>query len=66
VAVIWVPAGLIVNVASVPLNLTLLAPEKLVPLIVTVVPTGPEVGLNEVMVGAAWAQDEGISPTIMS
>jgi hypothetical protein len=35
------------------LNLTPVAPVKLVPVIVTVVPTCPEVGENEVIVGAA-------------
>jgi hypothetical protein len=35
------------------LNATAVAPVKFVPVIVTEVPTGPEVGENEVMVGAA-------------
>ena len=40
-----------VNVADVPLNFTLVAPVKFVPLTVTAVPTGPLVGVNEVMPG---------------
>lgn len=51
VAVILV-AELTMKVAVTPLNLTEVAPVKFVPLIVTVVPTGPDVGENEVMVGA--------------
>ena len=38
-------------VALVPLNCTAVAPVKLVPLIVTVVPTGPLVGVKLVIVG---------------
>ena len=34
------------------MNLTVVAPVNLVPVMVTEVPTGPLVGLNEVMVGA--------------
>ena len=41
-----------VNVAAVPLNFTLVAPVKLVPVTVTAVPTGPLVGANDVIVGA--------------
>ena len=37
-----------------PLKVTALTPVKLVPLIVTLVPTGPLVGLNEVTVGGAF------------
>jgi hypothetical protein len=51
VAVIFV-AEFTVNVAVVPLNLTEVAPVKFVPVIVTEVPTGPKVGVNEVIVGA--------------
>jgi Protein of unknown function (DUF541) len=45
----------IVNVADVPLKLTLVTsgPLKLVPWIVTEVPTGPPAGENELIVGAA-------------
>jgi len=39
-------------VAAVPLNVTLLAPVKCAPVIDTVVPTGPLVGVNDEMVGA--------------
>lgn len=42
------------NVAAVtPLNVTLLAPVKCVPVIDTLVPTGPLVGVNDEIVGAA-------------
>jgi len=56
-----VPAGTVavivvlavtVNAAATPLNATFVAPAKLVPVIVTVVPIGPKVGVNEVTVGA--------------
>jgi len=40
-------------VATVALNFTLVAPVKFAPLMVTVVPTGPLVGLNPLTVGAA-------------
>ncbi len=46
----------LVTVAAVPLNVTLLVPwvdPKFVPVIVTVVPTGPEVGDTIVMLGVA-------------
>ena len=38
-------------VAEVPLNLTEVAPVKFVPVIATDVPTGPETGVNEAIVG---------------
>jgi hypothetical protein len=41
-----------VNVAVTLLNMTAVAPKKSVPVIVTIVPMGPEVGVNDVMVGA--------------
>ena len=44
----------LVGVAAVPLNVTVLVPcdaPKFVPVIVTEVPTGPEVGLRLVMLG---------------
>ena len=42
-----------VNLAALtPLNLTAVAPVKFVPLIVTLLPTGPLVGVNVVIVGA--------------
>src|SRR5258706_4068777 len=50
VAVIEV-AELTVKVAPTPLTVTALAPVKLVPVIVTLVPTGPLVGAKLVMVG---------------
>jgi hypothetical protein len=51
VAVIFV-AESTVWVAVTPLNLTAVAPQKFVPLIVTDVPVGPLVGVNDVIVGA--------------
>jgi len=44
--VVIVPEGLTVNVAAIPLNETAVAPVKVVPVIVTAVPTGPKVGVN--------------------
>jgi hypothetical protein len=41
-----------VNVAAVPLNVTAVAPMKFVPLIVTLVPTGPLAGVKLAIVGA--------------
>ena len=41
--------------AAVPLNRTAVAPVKALPLIVTVVPAGPEAGVNEEMTGRAPA-----------
>jgi len=40
-----------VNVALTPLNVTAVAPVKFVPLIVTLVPTAPLVGVKPVIVG---------------
>ena len=40
------------KLAPVPLNVTAVAPVKAVPLIVTLVPTGPLVGVKLVIVGA--------------
>ena len=40
-----------VNVALAPLNATTVAPVKLVPLMVTLVPTGPLAGVKPVIVG---------------
>jgi hypothetical protein len=54
VVVIWVPVEFTVKLVVVPLpNRTEVAPVKFVPLIVTLVPTGPLVGLNDVIVGPA-------------
>src|SRR5437762_1366251 len=50
VAVIWV-SELTVKLADVPLNFTAEVPVKLVPVMVTWVPTGPMVGVNELIVG---------------
>jgi hypothetical protein len=44
-----------VIVAVVPLNFTEVAPVRFVPVMVTEVPTGPEVGVNEVIVGTEAA-----------
>jgi hypothetical protein len=40
-----------VKLALVPLNVTAVAPVKFVPVIVTLVPTGPVVGVKPVIVG---------------
>ena len=54
VAVIWVAELTVTPVAAVAPNTTAVAPEKLVPVMVTEVPPepGPEVGEIEVTVGA--------------
>jgi hypothetical protein len=44
--VVIVPGGFSVNVAATPLNETVVAPVKFVPVIVTPVPAGPKVGAN--------------------
>src|SRR5689334_1374565 len=44
--VVIVPGGPSMNVAVAPLNETAVAPVKVVPVIVTPVPTGPKVGAN--------------------
>jgi hypothetical protein len=51
--VVILVSELIKNVAGVPPNFTEVAPVNPVPLIVTAVPTGPLVGENDVIVGAA-------------
>jgi hypothetical protein len=49
--------------ALVPPNLTLVAPVKALPVIVTFVPTGPPAGLNDVIVGAGGGVVEpGVTP----
>jgi hypothetical protein len=48
----WVALVTENTAATVPLNFTEVAPVKFDPLTVTWVPTGPEVGLNPVTVGA--------------
>ncbi len=53
-AVIWV-ALLTVKLAFAPLNATVVAPVKLVPVIVTLVPLGPLVGVKPPTVGGAGA-----------
>jgi hypothetical protein len=51
--VAWIAvAELIVKLALAPLNATAVAPVKFVPLIVTLVPTGPLAGVTLVIVGA--------------
>src|SRR5438093_13376067 len=50
VAVIWV-LELAVKLAAAPLKLTTVAPVRLVPVMVTEVPTGPLLGVNELIVG---------------
>ena len=51
------------KLALTPANLTAVVPVKPVPLIVTVVPGGPEVGVNEVIVGTA-ASAAGATTTL--
>src|SRR4051812_14786249 len=51
VAVIWMLELTVNAVAAVPLNCTPVAPVKLVPLMVTLVPTGPDAGVKPVIVG---------------
>jgi hypothetical protein len=52
-----------VNDALVPPNFTLVVPVKLVPVIVTAVPTGPLVGLKDVIVGTGGGVvDPGVTP----
>lgn len=51
-AVIEVELTTVYEVAAVPPKLTAVAPVKLVPVMVTVVPVPAEVGVNELMVGA--------------
>lgn len=48
---IFVAMSLVI-VAAVPWKVTLVAPDRPVPLIVTLVPAGPELGLKLVMAGA--------------
>ncbi len=55
VAVIFVSEFTVTVVAVVPLNFTAVAPVKPVPLIVTLFPTAPLVGENDVMVGTGDA-----------
>ena len=54
-AVIWVGLTTVTPVAFAPPNLTAVAPVRLVPVIVTLVPAavGPAVGLTLLTVGAA-------------
>src|SRR5437773_9965043 len=54
-----------VNVAVVPSKSTPVVPWKLLPLMSTLVPTAPQAGLNELMLGGATATAEGTprSPT---
>src|SRR5262249_39414447 len=52
VAVIFVDELTVYDVAAVVLNLTAVTPVKLVPLMVTLAPTAPRVGENDVTVGA--------------
>jgi hypothetical protein len=63
VAVIFV-SELTMKAAVTPLNLTEVAPVKFVPLIVTVDPTGPDIGENEVMVGAEVAPSTWTNPDV--
>jgi hypothetical protein len=55
IAVIDVAEFTVTEVAVAVLNLTVVVPQNFVPVIVTLVPTVPAVGVNEVIVGAAGA-----------
>jgi hypothetical protein len=55
VALIWVPDTNVTVVEAVDPNLTFAPGTKLVPLIVTVLPVIPAVGVNELTVGAPYA-----------
>jgi hypothetical protein len=61
VAVIWV-AEFTTNVAATLLNVTAVAPVKFVPVIVTDVPTGPNVGVNDVIVGGGTVKLVRLDP----
>ena len=63
-AVIWVALFTVTEVAATPLNLTEVAPVKLVPVITTVVPAPPEVGVKLLMVddpGIAMAHEPPVN-----
>ena len=51
-------AELTVKLAADPLNFTLVAPVKFVPVIITVVPTGPLPGVNELIDGGGMNVNE--------
>ena len=55
VALIWVPDTNVTVAEAVAPNLTVAPGTKLVPLIVTVLPVIPEVGVNELTVGGPYA-----------
>lgn len=46
-------------VTDTPLNRTSVTPERSFPLIVTNVPTGPEIGVKDVMTGKPWGGGGG-------
>jgi hypothetical protein len=64
VAVIFVAELTMKVVALTPLNLTEVAPVKFVPVIVTLDPTGPDMGENEVIVGAEVAPSIWTNPKV--
>jgi hypothetical protein len=64
VAVIDVAEFTVNEVALVVLNLTTVVPQNFVPVIVTLVPMAPAVGVNEVMVGVAGAVSTVKSATL--
>jgi hypothetical protein len=64
VVVICVELLTVNEVAAVPLNLTEAAPVKFVPVIVTLVPTAPLVGLKLVTVGVAPPELDPFSATM--
>src|SRR5690242_12617853 len=60
VAVIWVPEVTVNVAAATPLKVTAVAPVNPVPVMLTDVPGGPEVGVNEVTAGAAVTVNEAV------
>ncbi len=60
VAVIEVALTTVKDAAAVPPKATAVAPVKLVPVMVTIVPVPPLLGVNEVMVGAYGSGGEGL------
>jgi hypothetical protein len=66
VAVIDVPDVTVGETAAVALNRTCVAPQKFVPVMTTLVPTGPLVGVNDVIVGATAAETVKLSRAPLS
>ena len=60
IAVTWISESTVKEVALIPPNVTLLAPVKPLPVMVTEVPTGPLVGLNVVIFGIGGSTVNGV------